>query len=80
MELHFSRDCNTGVNLALSDKRLGQDKKVQSRTNTDTSRARGTKMHDPADLGPGGVVYLKSDGRKHTNRDPLLVNPLTRAG
>ena len=37
------------------------------------AKARGAKAHRKADLGPGDMVFLKSNGNKHTARDPFLV-------
>ena len=60
----------------ISDKRLNQDKedrKEKSNPVSAASKARGAKVRKKADMEPGDIMLLKSDGDKHTARDPLLV-------
>ena len=75
-QVHFSRDANTGTNLNLDDAKLAQtkdDRKAKTNPITARSKARGGKEHIRAEVEPGGIVYLRSDGDKHTARNPMLV-------
>ena len=75
-QVHFSRDSNTGTNLNLDDAKLKKtkdDRRARTNPITARSKARGGKEHIRAEVEPGKIVYLKSDGDKHAARDPLLV-------
>ena len=75
-QVHFARDSNTGANLNLDDaklKKTKEDRKARTNPITARSKARGGKEHIRAEVEPGGIVYLRSDGDKHTARNPMLV-------
>ena len=68
----FSRDANTGANLSLNDRKIGDTKeasKIKKGRAAGSSKARGAPEHTKAHTKPGDVVYLKSDGGKHLARD-----------
>ena len=74
-QLHFSRDQHTGKNLALKDKTF-QEVREARRERQPAAKpgdTRGPKPHKPATIKPGQVVFIRSEGNKHTSRDPLLV-------
>ena len=74
-QLHFSRDQHTGQNLNLEDKTFQEVREARRERQpvAEPGNPRGPKPHKPSTITPGQIVYLKSDGTKHTSRDPLLV-------
>ena len=54
-------------------KKTKDDRRARTNPITARSKARGGREHIRAEVEPGGMVYLKSDGDKHTSRNPLLV-------
>ena len=65
-QVHFSRDANTGTNLAIKDKKLWESREKR--------KAKAEPPTPPSkQLKPGRTVYLKADGTKHTARDPFIV-------
>ena len=75
-QVHFARDHHTGQNLALKDANIKQAKeKETARTNplSARSKAPGGDLHVEQQVGQGDIVYLRSEGDKHTARNPLLV-------
>ena len=74
-QLHFSRDHHTGENLALRDKTFQEVREVRRERQpaVKPGDVRGPKPHKPANITPGQVVFVRSEGNKHASRDPLLV-------
>merc|ERR1712020_688735 len=70
-QLHFSRDQFTGKNLTLKDQNFKQVRE-ERRCAQNQSAARA-KTPSPTSISPGQLVYIKSEGSKHTARDPLVV-------
>ena len=65
-QVHFSRDANTGTNLAIKDERLWKRRKER--------KAKGAPPPPPSQqLRPGRTVYLKDGGTKHTAREPFII-------
>ena len=80
-QVHFSRDSNTGTNLNDAKlKKTKDDRKARTNPITARSKARGGKEHIRAEVEPGDMVYLRSDGDKHTARNPLLVTAVKDQG
>ena len=65
-QVHFSRDSNSGTNLAIKDEKLWQVREARKAQSTPPARP-------PPKPVPGQTVFLKSEGSKHTAREPLLV-------
>jgi hypothetical protein len=75
-QLHFSRDTIAGRNLHLNDKKIIDDKIQKSKENhpvSSKSKSPSGKPHNPADVSPGQLVYVRDGLSKHDARDPLLV-------
>ena len=75
-EILFSREQNSGDNIALDDKRLSDKKMEQKVTNhkhSENSKFKG--YSDPSSAGTvkGDRVYLKEDGGKHNLRELYVV-------
>ena len=80
-QIHFSRDHHTGQNLTLRDSNIKQASEVETaRTNpiSAKSKAPGRTPHVEQQVGQGDTVYLRSEGDKHTARNPLLVTKVAQ--
>ena len=65
-QVHFSRDANTGTNLAIKDEKLWRMREER--------KAKAAPPPPPSpQLKPGRTVYLKGDGSKHKAREPFII-------
>ena len=75
-EMLFCRDQTTGQQLSFEDRSLSQQQHTirdRNHLHSSMSKARGAPPAQPANLGSGDLVYIKSEGNKNRSRDLYLV-------
>ena len=75
-EIMFSREQNTGENISLDDKSMGETKmklKEKNHKYSEQSKFENAKEPNSAEAEKGDFVFLKKDGGKHKLRDLYLV-------
>ena len=75
-EIMFSREQNTGENILLDDKKMGEVKeKLKNENHKYSEKSKFPDHNEPtsARAKKGDYVHLKDDGGKHTSREQYLV-------